>query len=305
MTDVTSGQAHSGQGHIFLGVGRLVSRTFSILFSRFGLFLIPALLVQLALVVLLFGTVGLAAGGFASFFQDLAIDPGVLTGAAGVGAIAFFVLSLLVTCFIQAYQTAAGFDAYVADRRAWSHYMGVGFRRMVPLAVVGFVVMLGMVLAIGGIAFAMGAIGLPAWLGAIAILFMIAAVASMIAAMVPAIVVENRWFSAVSRSFALTKGYRLGALGFLLLMVLIVIGVSLLLSVLLGTTVSFGIGNTGALGDAGAGAIGAAVVISQVAQAALGVLVTAFMMAGFAALYARLREIKEGMVGGEISNVFD
>lgn len=104
---------------------------------------------------------------------------------------------------------------------------------------------------------------------------------------VPAIVVESAGFGAMRRSAELTKDYRWPVLGTLTLILVCMIGVSILLTALL------------AIVMATAGGI-----VALVLQSLLGAIPFALLCVLLALIYARLREIKEGISVDSIVDVF-
>lgn len=280
-----------------LGVGGLISAAFSALFKRFWLFLLLGLLVILGVFLVLalaFGATILGGSALSGLAQGDVGDFATAGAPVVIGLLALVGLFLAGT-FTQAYQTAAGYDVFMAQDRGWGHYIRVGFSRMVPLFVVYVVSIVVIVAAFFGFAFVFQAIGLPGWI--IVILFGIAGIGILMlfSLVVPAVVVEGRWFSAFGRSWSLSRGYRWPILGFIVALLLIAFGIALVLGGVLG----------GIVAASGSEAVAVAAIVLQVLNFAIQILVTALFLIGYAVLFARLRNIKEGVTPDNVAATFD
>ena len=291
----TSGNAYGPRPP--LGVGGLISASFSVLFRRFWLFLLLGLLVILGYFLIVALVFGGAAAGLLSASGNLA-GGGVAELLAGGGGVVLgvllFVSLILVSTFTQAYQTAAGHDVFLGIHHGWGHYFNVGLRRMVPLFVVYLAVILVMGAALFGIGAAMIAIGLPGWLTALVVMAVVLAALVILSVAIPAIVVENRWFSAIGRAWHLTEGYRWPVAGFIVTMILISLGIALAFGAVIG-----------GLGATIGGDFGVGIVIAQILNFAVQILVTALFLIAYAVLFTRLRTIKEGAPTDDLAATFD
>lgn len=107
------------------------------------------------------------------------------------------------------------------------------------------------------------------------------------AVFVPAILVDRAGFSGLGRAAALSRGYRWPIVGGLLLLILVYVGVSILIVLLIGR-----IG--GMLGEYG----------FILVEAVTSPIINAYSAVFTALLYARLREIKEGLGIRDLAEVF-
>ena len=280
-----------------LGIGALISTSFSILFRRFWLFLLLGLLAILGYILvagLLFGLTITGASGVGTLLDGNA-SAFATTAGPGVLGIVLLIGFFLVATFTHAYQTAAGHDEFQGDHRSWSHYLRVGWRRMVPLLSVYLVSLIVVGLALYGIVALLLAVGLPAWLIALVVTAGMLGVLVILSLAVPAVVVERRWFSAFGRAWNLSRDYRGPIVGFLIAMFAVVIGLVLVIGGLLG----------GLAAVVGPDGIATVFVAIQALQFALQILVTALFLIGYAVLFARLRAIKEGVRSDDLVAAFD
>ncbi|MHA7775940.1 hypothetical protein [Roseibium sp. M-1] len=246
-----------------LGVGALISDSFSVLISRFlpilVIFFLPDFLVYWLTVHLNENTTGFTDG--TSLFDGS--DNAVATALSVL--FGFIVLSLETALFAQ-----LAYDAKLGQPVRFGKYLRTLAANLLPVLVLSFVVLLLLI---------------PAYLALLIPGFWVQAV---FIAVVPAIVTERCGFRALRRSAELTRDYRWPIAGALLLAGIfsgIVDSVAKFLSQLV-----FSAGN--ALLESLV-----YVSISGIGYAFLGILA--------ALVYARLREIKEGIGMAEIVAVFD
>lgn len=263
-----------------LGVGGLISRSFSILFKRF------LLLVGLALVVqLLFALINFLAPGL---FAPQTVDP--VTGAFDTDALpalgAAALLGMIVYAIVQAVLTLAAYDAATEQPTRVGSYFGAVFRNIVPLLIVS-------VLSAIAIYIGLALLIVPGlWLAAV------------LSVVVPVIVIEGAGFGAFGRSARLTKEYRWPIVGLLILVFLIFFGVTVLLGLL--SLAVLGIEGTAAAALASqTGEWTTSAIVYLLVNAVFGSITYAFLAVSVAALFARLKEIKEGVGVEDLSNVFD
>lgn len=251
-----------------LGVGSIISESFSILFRHFFAVLILSLGPTLLSIVIS----GLLNGWNAALgVAEPQVPDGGYFVRAGLDTIVQLVLSGVTTALM----VQMAYDAKLQRPLRLGAYFGPALSAAIPIAVLGFA---------GGILTVLGLIALiipGIW---------IYAVFSMMPA---AVVIEKVGFGGLGRSANLTKDYRWPIVGAIILLVIIaaIIGfvAMFIVGILLGTT-----------GFTGAGLAIGILVLSLVSAigAALGSISVAL-------IYARLREIKEGATVQDIAAVFD
>lgn len=258
MTDTTFGQPKAS-----LGVGEIISDSFSILFGKFFQVIIVAFVPSL---------IGYLISGLLNGF-GVAIglaEPQFTNPGAGIA----FALSLLVNMAIYSITTALlvqlAYDAKLGRPVQIGRYFGPALSTILPLTILSIIATI-----LIGIGFAVLIVpGL--W---------VYAVFSVVA---PAIVIERAGFGGLGRSASLTKGYRWPIVGTLLLGLICMMIINLVTGFVIGIVVAIGGTILGVILFAALGAIGAGL---------LSILV--------ALIYARLREIKEGVSIDQIASVFD
>lgn len=120
-------------------------------------------------------------------------------------------------------------------------------------------------------------------------------VMAMVYVFVPAIVFENKGFSALGRSIELTKGYRWAIVG----VILIFAGLTWIITIIAGVIIAFFASDywaSGGVVDTGIGAILEAIVQG---------LTLPISMIGTGLVFARLREIKEGGAAEDLVRIFE
>lgn len=251
-----------------LGVGSIISESFSILFRHLG----PVLVLSLGPTLLGIVISGLLNGWNEALgvAEPTAPDGGYFV-RAGIDTIVQLVLSGVTTALM----VQMAYDAKLQRPLRLGAYFGPALSAALPIAILGLA---------GGILTVLGMIALiipGLW---------IYAVFSMMPA---AVVIEKVGFGGLSRSANLTKDYRWPIVGAIILLVIIaaVIGfvAMFLVGIFLGTT-----------GFSGVGLVVGILVLGLVSAigAALGSISVAL-------IYARLREIKEGASVQDIAAVFD
>lgn len=260
MTDtVTTG------GKAPLGVGSIISESFSILFANF---------VKVLMIAFIPTVVGLLiSGAFLGFgvalgMEDPAatLDPNDLGGFfAGIAIAA--VIQMVIYGLVIALMVQLAYDAIVGRPVKLVEYFGPALRAALPIAVLTFVATI-----LYGIGFALLIVpGL--WLYAV---FSVTA---------PAVVIDKVGFGGLGRSARLTKEYRWPLVGLFIVILIIVFAVSM-------------VANFAAIAT---GSIAIALVIS----ALINSIGSGLLGISSAIAYARLREIKEGVGVEQIVEVFD
>ena len=261
MTDTNSFQSDTP-----LGVGNIISESFSILFGN---------LVKILILGFIGAFIGFLINGLLTGF-DFALG---LSDDLANTSTASFVLGTLINIVVYGFITALlvqlAYDAKLGRSRPMGDYFGPAMASAVPIAILSIVISI--LTGIGALALIVGAL----WVYAV------------FSATFPAVVIENAGFTAMGRSADLTKNYRwpiVGAMivvwlviiaiqiagGFVILLIASVIGTGFVSLIILGILFSL-------MGAFGYG---------------LGGIVMSL-------IYARLREIKEGVSVDEIAKVFE
>jgi len=248
-----------------LGVGSIIGESFSILFGKF----IQVILIGFVPTLLGF----LISGAINGFNVALGIEPQDFSGPGSVvGSILAFVINMVVYAITTALLVQLAYDAKLSRSVQIGRYIGPALSSIVPLAIVTVIVTI--LVAIG---FALLVVpGL--W---------VYAVFSVIA---PAIVIERAGFGALGRSASLTKEYRWPIVGALIL--------ALILAMIINVVALFVVGLIATSGSIG-------LVIGVILFAAISTLGAGYVSILVALIYARLREIKEGVSVDQIAAVFD
>ncbi|MEP5950143.1 MAG: hypothetical protein ABJ249_00970 [Lentilitoribacter sp.] len=255
--------AHAQTPKIPLGVGAIISNSFSILFKNFPKVL--ALGFIGSLIVFLSDFLLLGANKTLSFGDPSASEP------SNVGA---FLASLAITMLIYSLTSALliqlAYDAKLGRRNSIGTYIRFALPAVLPIAILSLVV--GLLAAIGAIGLIIGAFFVYA----------------MFYVMAPVAVIERTGFGSLRRSVQLTKGYLWSIVGLLLLIYLTFTVLAAMFSF-----IDVVLANIG-----GSIFAGIATIILNGLSYAFGGIIGALV-------YARLREIKEGVDVDQIAAVFD
>jgi hypothetical protein len=250
-----------------LGVGAIISNSFSILFGNFGK-------------VFLLGFIGAFAGfivnaallgfGFATGAADPLADPDTIW----IKIILSTIINMVVYGLVTALLIQLAYDAKLGRSNSFSTYFKTALPAIFPIVILSFVVAI--LSGIGFLALLIGAL----WVYAV---FYV---------MAPVAVIERGGFGSLGRSAALTKEYRWP-----------IVGLFILVALLSGIIQYIGSFVTASLGLITGGTIGqfiAGLGLSMVAG-------LAYALGGIAIalVYARLREIKEGVDVDQIAAVFE
>ena len=256
-----------------LGIGSILSQSTSILFSRFLLFFAIALAVQL--VALLLNKLFVPTA-------DLLNPETALTAAFTVAPLVTGLVSLVASSVTTGIIVLGAYDAWLGNPSRPAAYFGAALAAIVPL------VLLSILVNVVGV------------LGLLLLVLPGLYVLSMWSVVTPAIVAESAGFGALGRSMQLTSGYRWSIIGLLIILFAIIIGVSLVVQQALG--LAFGIS---ALAPTPEQFATLTSLPYQLASALPGALVSAFAAVLTAVLYARLKEIKEGVGYEDLGTVFE
>ena len=257
MTDQSVGAAAP------LGVGQIVGESFSLLFSRIGVFFLLAFiptLLSFAISTTFFGT-GMYTGDG---------DPTAMLNAMSspVGIFVLVVLPMIIYGLSTALIVCAAYDAKLGRPARIGQYFTIALTRVVPVTLVSIIV--GIIVGIGFMLLVIPGLYLAA-------LFSVAIVV---------VVLESQWFGSLGRSMQLTQGYRWPILGTLILLYLVVLILNLILGLF--SVILFG----------------ASPVIGIIVYSAVGSIGSALLAIGFVLIYARLRELKEGVSVDSLVEVF-
>jgi len=253
-----------------LGVGSIIGDSFSILFRKF-----------LTVMVLSSGPliIGLAISGLLVGWQvtlNGEIDPASFTGG---GFWAKWGVSMVVQMAIYGITTALlvqlAYDAKLDQSRSVGAYFGPALRSAFPIAVLMIATMF------------------LVFLGAIALLIGGLWVYAVFSVTTPAIVIERAGFRGMGRSATLTKEYRWPIIGALILVFLITIALSLAMQFIVGLIVA-------PFGTSGVG-----VAISIIVMALLQSVTLGLSSITAALIFARLKEIKDGVSVDQLVSVFE
>ncbi|MGB0499124.1 MAG: hypothetical protein ACPGID_12355 [Rubricella sp.] len=265
-----------------LGAGTIIGATFPIFFRRFPLILLLGFVVSITgqiLTALIFGL-------------DVVFGEAGVTGPADFARAA--VITLVMNAIIISMMVQIAHDAAMGRPARPLGYLRDPIANILPIIVLSLVV--GFMGAIGYfILFSMPFESqVEIAVGLLACTVLSGYIYSVYICTVPAIVVEGAGFRALGHSQRLTKGYRWPIFGTMLLMIIlsfvivfaIVIAIGLFLSLMLVDPL---VRNTAAL------------VLNAFGQAML----YGFISIPIALIYARLREIKDGVGMEDIAEVFE
>lgn len=251
-----------------LGVGAIVSESFSILFRNIFSVMLLSLVPTLLTIVI---------SGMLNGF-DVALG----VGQPEVGGSGYFVrfgLSMVAQLALGGVTTALlvqmAYDAKLNRPIQIGRYIGPALSAMLPIAILG--ILSGILIGLGTVALI-----LPGLL--------IYAVYSVMPA---AVAIEKVGFSGLGRSAALTKGYRWPIVGAAILIWIVTFVVTFGAMFLVGLLI------------AGTGGGGTGITIGVLAFAVISSIAAGFGSISVALIYARLREIKEGTSVRDIAAVFD
>lgn len=259
----------TGSQKLALGVGTIISDSFSILFSN---------IVKVMIIGFSASLIGYVVNGlFVGFGQDALNNQ--LQAQTFAEAFLPQVIPMIVGMAIYGLVTAMiiqlAYDAKLGRSNSIGEYFRSAMPAVVPIAILYIVVSI--LVAIGAVFLVVPGL----WIAAV--FFVVA----------PAAVIDGSGFGALGRSAQLTKEYRWPIVGLILLLFIIL----LILSAVVGAAV-FGI-----IFGASTGAGG--IVVLGIVTSLLNGLIYGFGGIIAALTYARLREIKEGVGMGDIVSVFD
>lgn len=249
-----------------LGIGQIVGESFSLFFGRFGVFFILAFVPTLISTAISVGVLGAGAMGGGNPEDMMA----AMTSIPGI--LAIFVIPIVIYGITTALMVCAAYDAKLGRPARMGQYFTIALSRAVPVVIVSVIVAL-----IVGAGFAL--LVIPG-------IYLMA----LFSVAVTVAVLESMGVGALGRSIGLTKEYRWPIAGTLILLYLVAIVLTYIVQLLVLPMV---------LGLGGAG-----LVIGLIVQAAVGAVSTAIISIGFVLIYARLRDVKEGVSVDSLVEVF-
>lgn len=249
-----------------LGVGSLVTESFSILFSN---------LVKVIIIGFVPSLIGfLLSGALVGFDVALGTSSGdIPTSGSFVANILSAIVNMLVYSITTALLVQLAYDAKLNRSIEVGRYLGPALSAIVPLAILSVVV------------------GILATIGFLFVIVPGLWIAGVFAVVAPVVVIERAGFGGLGRSATLTKEYRWPIVGALVL--------AIICSMIINIVAVLLIAIVGSLG----GTFG--VIIAVILFAAISTIGAGFVSIVIALLYARLREIKEGISVDQIVSVFD
>lgn len=197
-------------------------------------------------------------------------EPNFAEPGAGIAFALAMIANIAVYSLTTALLIQLAYDAKLNRPIHIGRYIGPAISVIVPLAILSIVV---------GILFGIGFVFLIVpglWIYAV------------FSATAPAIVIERAGFGGMGRSISLTKGYRWPIVGAILVAFICLMIINMIAAFLVGI-----IGST-------AGVIVAALILTAVSTIGAGLISILVSL-----IYARLREIKEGVSVDQIASVFD
>jgi len=213
----------------------------------------------------------LVSGALIGFNAALGIEPPQFTSAASTVAFAFSsIINIVVYSLTTALLVQLAYDAKLQRPVQLGRYFGPALGSLVPLAVLSIVA--GILVGIGAMLLLIPGL----WLYAV------------FSVMAPAVVIERVGFRGLGRSAALTKEYRWPIIGSLVLAAILIVIINMIAGVLIGLIVSAG-----------------GTILAVILFAALSTIGAGLLSIMIALIYARLREIKEGVSVDQIASVFD
>jgi hypothetical protein len=249
-----------------LGVGQIISESFSILFGNIVAVAVAAFVPMLLMIVLSGLTIG--------FGVALGIeDPDPLADGFFMGIFLNTVVSMAIYGIVTAIIVQLAFDAKLGRGTNFGKYASTAISTLIPNVVQVLIVTIAMSFAM--LAFIVP--GLWVW--------------GVFAVTVPALVIERVGFGAMRRSAELTKEYRWPVIGTMIVVFVGATILSLIPSTILGLFVTSL--NT------------PSIVLVTVLMAIIYTFTYGLIGIATALVYARLRDIKEGISVDDLTSVFE
>ncbi|MDU8942599.1 hypothetical protein [Ovoidimarina sediminis] len=272
MADMTADYAGAGES---LGVGKIIGDTFGIFFKR---------IVQIISLGFIITFATMALSGLIVGFDMVAGSGDPLAGPEVVGAMDVVGIFLMLLLQFAGYGLLIGamvllaYDAKLGRSARTGTYIKAALSNIIPISILTLIVTV--IAMIGFFLFVIPGL----WIYA------------MLSVFVPAIVVERAGFKALGRSRSLTKDYRWPIVGLMIVLGLIMFVLSLALVLIIGLPIGllFAAGGDGTMG----------ILASLITQALASGISYGLAAIPIALIYARLREIKEGVSVDSMADVF-
>lgn len=257
---------NTNPSHVPLGFGQIISESFSLLFGN-----IVAVAVAAFIPILIALSVSGGLMGFDIMFGTA--EPDVLAEGLGGIMVVTTLISLAIYGIVTAIIVQLAYDAKAGRGTSFGRYASTAVQTLVPNVILTL------------------AISIMAGFGMIALIIPGLWIYGVFAVTIPVLVIERLGFGSMGRSAELTKEYRWPVIG-----TIIVIGIAAgVLNLIPTFIVQF------VLGSLGGGAVAFVVVLSALLQT----LSYGLMSIGLALIYARLREIKDGVGVEDLVSVFE
>jgi len=250
-----------------LGVGSIISESFSLLFGNFVKVIILGFIAT-------FG--GFVINGLLFGFQEAAgLADSEFSGAGVAATLVSLVIQTLFYGVAIATLVQLAYDSKLGRSNSIGYYFSTALKVVVPIVI--FNIVFSILVAIGSIALLIGGL----WVAAVFYVF------------IPIAVIERAGFGSLGRSAQLTKEYRWPIAGLIVVVVVLMMLIGFVIGGIAGAVLLSGSAST-------TNAIVFGFVMSAISAFAYG-----FGGIAVALVYARLREIKEGIGVDEIAAVFD
>lgn len=307
MTDQNQSSSQPGQDwrpqqtqpKLPLGVGTIIAQSFSILFRNFFKVIlvgfVPSFLGYLApvLILSLFGTL--------SWPQQLETQPEDAAIGISIAVVVMGLLQAAVFAFIAALLAQLAYDAKLSRPVRLRRYLGPALSAVPSIVVLAIAVVLILFLSTFPLGLMGAALGPVSVVIVLTIPFVSLWIMAVFSVTAPAVVIERVGLKGLNRSAFLTKQYRWPIVGTLFLTLLCFVGVYSVLGVATVIVMS-GFSLFDMQGGAATLLISTVPIILYIAMSTLGL---GLMGIVIALIYARLREIKEGISVDQIAAVFE
>jgi len=196
-------------------------------------------------------------------------EPNFVSAGSAIASLLSLLVDMVVYGVTAGLLAQLAYDARIGRPLRFGHYVPRALVAALPIAILGTISTILMLLGTA-------ALILPGlW------------VMAVFSVMAPAVVIEGIGFRGLGRSASLTKGYRWPIIGALILLTIFLIVFTFVAVFLAASTIEFG------------------VLVSVVLYALFFAVAGGLFGIAVALIYARLREIKEGVSVDQIASVFD
>jgi hypothetical protein len=267
-----------------LGIGTILSDTFKYFFQKALIAIGFSIIFNIVAIAIMLAIMGAILG--VSFLPVLlgdqaAIDPAMFAGVGVIlAAIGMGVMITVIYAVLNAFMIQLAYDARIGAPVEIGRYLSVAFRNIIPITI--NIIIVGLVMLVAFIP--IGLLGLVnVWVTTIVAIPLMLWVFACVSMVIPAVLYDNSGFGAVARSFRLTKDYRWPMIGASILFFIIMFIASIIIAI----PAAF-------LGDIVGG------IVQLVLNASFGGLMAFFT----AMIYARLKEIKDGVTPHDMLEIF-